>query len=384
MLIRLPALALLFATLASAGGPETRLVPNQPTEGRFVKTKQGFMVPYEQRIPGSNAVIEMVPIPGGSVLLGPLPPPDVDDDNAADPQPITDAPESKPKTVSFGPFWIGKCEITMQQYLPYRRLYYRQKKAEAEAQYGSRKRTMIDPTDVDAVTGPTDIYDPTYNFEYAGDDDSPVPTASQFATRQYTKWLSLLTDQTYRLPLRGEWQHACLAGSHSKYSFGDDEKQLDEFAVYFESRLKDPNTLRVRTRKPNAWGLYDMHGNVSEFVIEDTAKQGLQIGHVACGGNADCDADQCRYDSVLRTTLSWWDDDPDFPISCWWMTSEESRAIGFRIISPLESMTAKQKRIAWDADSEDLTRNINYRLESGRGSVGRVSKPTSTTRRIEQ
>lgn len=64
--------AIFFSGVATAGGPETRLVDEQPSEGRFVKTERGFMVPYQQRIPGSNATIDMLPVPGGSITLEPI------------------------------------------------------------------------------------------------------------------------------------------------------------------------------------------------------------------------------------------------------------------------------------------------------------------------
>ena len=366
----------LFASCVFAGGPETRLLPEQPAAGRFVKTPQGFMVAYDQPIPGSSVVIEMLPVPGGTLTIQPLPPYQQFDDFG---EPVAkDQPAGTAQQVSFGPFWIGKYEITMEQYMPYRQLYYRQKQDESEGVNQANS-----PTDVDAVTGPTDVYDPRYNFEYAGAPASPVTTVSQFAARQYTKYLTLLTGQTYRLPLRSEWQHAALAGSRTRYCYGNDTKRLGEFAVYFENTPIDSLTLRVGTKKPNAWGLNDVHGNVAELVIEDTAITGLRFGHVACGGNADSDAEDCTAESVVRTTVAWWDEDPDFPRSSWWMTSEESRMTGFRIIAPLAPMTDAQKHAYWDADSDQLAEDVQSRLEDGRGSLGRVAPPKTTTRRID-
>ncbi|MCS7465205.1 formylglycine-generating enzyme family protein [Stieleria sp. ICT_E10.1] len=352
-------------------------MPNQPAAGRFVKTVQGFMVPYQQPIPGSNVVIEMLPVPGGTVTIEPPPPFQHFDDFG---KPVAkDQPAGTKQQASFGPFWIGKYEITMEQYLPYRQLYYRQKQ---DASQGINQANS--PTDVDAVTGPTDVYDTRYNFEYAGAPDSPVTTVSQFAARQYTKYLTLLTGQTYRLPLRSEWQHACLAGSRTRYCYGDDVKRLGEFAVYLDNTSDDSLTLRVGTKKPNAWGLHDVHGNVAELVIEDTAVTGLRFGHVACGGNGDSDAEDCTADSVVRTTVEWWDDDPDFPRSSWWMTSEQSRMTGFRIIAPLAPMTDAQKHAYWDADSEQLAEDVQSRLEDGRGSLGRVRAWEPTTSRVDR
>ncbi|MCA9135617.1 MAG: formylglycine-generating enzyme family protein, partial [Planctomycetales bacterium] len=351
----------LWVVSSVAGGPETRLLPQQPATGRFVETDRGFMVPYQQRIPGSGVVIEMVPVPGGEIRLEPI-----------------DPSSGQPKTVSFEPFWIGKFEITMQQYMPYRQLHFTQKRNRPQGidQAGS-------PTDVDAVTSPTEVYDPSFNFQYAGHPDSPMPTASQFAARQYTKYLSLLTGQTYRLPLRSEWQHACLAGSQSGYCFQDGEETVGDYAVYIDNVPDESQSLRVGTKKPNAWGLHDVHGNVSEFVIDDNAVTGMEYGHVACGGNCLSDAKDCTAKSFVRTDQDWWDEDPCFPNSPWWMTSELARVTGFRIVSPLNSLSDAQKKAYWDADSAKLTSDVKSSLDSGRGSFGRVLTTEPTTKTVD-
>ena len=364
---------------AGAVGPDERLALKRPDDGRFVKTDQGYMVPYLQPIPGSNAVIEMVPCPAGKITLFPLPKPVFDDGTVDKNAELLALTNQQPIEISFAAFWIGKFEITMKQFMPYRRLYYQHKK---DRRAGTN--TSNDPTAVDAVTGPTEVYDPLYNFEYAGSDDSPVPTVSQFASRQYTKYISLLTGTEYRLPLRSEWQHACLAGSSGDYCFGNDTERLIQYADYGQGIQADySDKILVGRKKPNDWGLFDVHGNLSEFVIEDSASTGLEYGHVACGGNFESDAANCKATSVIRTTIDWWDQDPDFPQSSWWMTSESARATGFRILSPLEPMTAKQRKTYWDADSEELTENVASRLKWGRGSVGTVTRYRPSTHSVD-
>jgi formylglycine-generating enzyme required for sulfatase activity len=102
--------------------------------------------------------------------------------------------------------------------------------------------------------------------EFKGDDNLPVDTVSWDDSVEFCKNLSQKEGKTYRLPTEAEWEYACRAGTTSKYSFGDSESQLVDYAWYDQN--SDEKTHPVGTLKPNAWGLYDMHGNLAEWCLD--------------------------------------------------------------------------------------------------------------------
>jgi formylglycine-generating enzyme required for sulfatase activity len=113
------------------------------------------------------------------------------------------------------------------------------------------------------------------------------------------------------LPTEAQWEYACRAGSTTRYCFGDDEKQLGEYAWY--NANSSVKTHPVGAKKANAWGIYDMHGNVVEFCQDWYAPYGTQVatdpsgpstgsGRVSRGSGFGYLASQCR--SSARGSVS--------------------------------------------------------------------------------
>jgi len=103
------------------------------------------------------------------------------------------------------------------------------------------------------------------NPSYFNGDDLPVENVSGDNVQEFIKKLNEKegTDK-YRLPSEAEWEYACRAGTTTRYSFGDSESELGDYAWYEDN--SGEKTHPVGQKKPNSWGLYDMHGNVWEWV----------------------------------------------------------------------------------------------------------------------
>jgi formylglycine-generating enzyme required for sulfatase activity len=165
-----------------------------------------------------------------------------------------------------------------------------------------------------AVTqGQWDAVMRTNRSHFTGNPNHPVVRVSWEETQEFIRELTAKEGSTiYRLPTEAEWEYACRAGSTTVYSFGDDPHQLDEYGWYSENARA--RTHPVGQLKPNAWGLYDMHGNVWEWVqdwdgmyspepVTDPRGPSSGLCRVVRGGSWNNSAEVCRSASRYRDML---------------------------------------------------------------------------------
>ncbi|MCZ6597954.1 MAG: formylglycine-generating enzyme family protein, partial [Planctomycetota bacterium] len=194
----------------------------------------------------------------------------------------------------------------------------------------------------------------------------PAICMTQLAAKQYTKWLSLKTGRFYRLPSEAEWEYACRAGTDTAYSFGDDPDELDAYGWFFDNA--DDAYQNVALKQPNPWGLFDMHGNVAEWVLDRYDKNysgalGDEVPRnpvawptelyprVVRGGSWDDDPDLLRSAARRRSTKSWKVQDPQLPKSIWYHT--DANFVGFRVVRPLVEPSNEEKARTWEPDTEN-------------------------------
>jgi formylglycine-generating enzyme required for sulfatase activity len=271
------------------------------------------MKAYRTTIPGTEVPFEMLPIPAGSVTLG-------------------------AHKIPVNAFWMGKHEVTWDEY----RLFMFDEATKQK-----------DPL-VDAVSKPTKPYvEMSFGM---GIDGFPAISMTQHAANKYAEWLSAKTGQFYRLPTEAEWEYACRAGSTTAYSFGDDSAKLGEYA-WFAANSKGAYQ-KVGTKKPNAWGLHDMHGNVMEWTLDAYAPyKGLAWAkatepypHAVRGGSWADPAAALPCSARVGSDPSWKQQDPQLPKSIWYHT--DAQGLGFRLVRPLKTPTAAEMHDYWNSGVE--------------------------------
>ena len=345
MLLRF--LACCVAITVSGSVRATDRAPKSPDEvvGADAKTEPE-MKPYTDVIANGDVTFDLIPIPGGKYLMGS---PDGEEGRNED--------EGPQHEVQIPPFWMGKCEVTWNEYEIWM----------FSLDIQRRELNKVAPTEseklADAVTRPTKPYtDMTFGM---GKEGFPAICMTQLAAKTYCKWLSKKTGRYYRLPTEAEWEYACRAGTTTPYSFGDDASKLGDYAWYFDN--SEDAYHKVGTKKPNPWGLHDMHGNVAEWTLD----QYIPNYYTQCAGKLSVDPwaiptklypqsvrggawddDPAALRSAVRrgSDKDWKQQDPQLPQSIWYFT--DALFLGFRVVRPLVEPTAEEKDKIWNAGAD--------------------------------
>ena len=152
------------------------------------------------------------------------------------------------------PFYMGQTDVTVGQFRQFVKATGYKTQAERE---GGAVRGF--PNGGFKEVANTDWLNPGY----AQTDDHPVVCVSWNDAVEFCQWLSKQEGKTYRLPTEAEWEYSCRAGSKGRWSFGDNEGELWDYARVGGNSQN--HAWPVAGLKANAWGLYDMHGNVEQW-----------------------------------------------------------------------------------------------------------------------
>jgi formylglycine-generating enzyme required for sulfatase activity len=295
------------------------------------KDVQDFEV-YTESIDGTDVNFKMVPIQEGEFMIG-----------SPEDQASREADEGPQKNVKLEAFYMMETELTWDLY----ELFIDKDKS-ATLAYSSDELKVV----ADAVTRPSTPYlDPSFGM---GKRNYPAISMTQYSALVFCKWLSQVTGKFYRLPTEAEWEYACKAGTSTAYSFGDNVDELTDYGWYWDN--SDDKYHEVAQKKPNPWGLYDMHGNVAEWTmdqyqedfygtIEDGATNPWRIPdnlypRSVRGGSWDDDPEALRSAARVRSSKDWQKRDPQIPKSFWWNT--DAPFLGFRVVRPAKEMSKEE------------------------------------------
>ena len=230
----------------------TKKLHSKITSSTQVKL-ESEMKDYSTKIPESGAEYHMIAVPGGEFKMG-----------SNEKERGRQKSEGPLREVKISPFWIGKHEVTWNEYEKFMIDGGRRNKD------GTKQFPSPDDSDVDLISRPTKPYvEMTFGM---GKDDYPAISMTQHAALQYCKWLSAQTGHFYRLPTEAEWEYACRAGTETMYSFGNKENDLHKYGWFIDN--SNFKYQKVGKKLPNPWGIHDMHGNVAEWTMDILSQKG--------------------------------------------------------------------------------------------------------------
>jgi formylglycine-generating enzyme required for sulfatase activity len=285
---------------------------------------------YKVTIPNTTVTYGMAPIPAGEFTMG---------SSAAGAKPD----EQPLHKVRLDAFWMQTHEVTWDSYLMF--------------MFADQAKESVKPDAlVDALSRPTA---PHLEMSFGrGNSGFPAISMTQHAANKYAQWLSAKTGEFYRLPTEAEWEYACRAGGPPAL----DPAALADHAWYLTNSPAPPFTAgtyhKVATKKPNAWGLHDILGNVMEWTLDQYApytdaaaanpwvKSTAAYPHAVRGGSWNDEAARVTCTARVASHPSWKRQDPQLPKSIWYMT--DAQWLGFRLVRPATLPTAEEMYRAWN------------------------------------
>ena len=285
---------------------------------------------------GEKVSFEMVLIPAGSFQMG----------SPADEAGRRDD-EGPQHEVRLDNFYLCTTETTIGLFMA----YYQETVTAKRDLLGMQEEKKKEDGNVDAITGPTPVYgDMTMGYNQK----HPAMGMTWHNAMTFCRWLSQKTGKQYRLPTEAEWEYACRAGTTNVFGVTSDAGQMKDYG-WFEGSA-DNETNELGKKKSNAWGLYDMSGNVREWVhdfysataYQEAARQkpavnpkGPESGqvHVARGGDYSCKVQELRCAARAFEEPWWRAGDPQIPKSQWWLP--EMDIIGFRVACSVDAGAKK-------------------------------------------
>lgn len=245
-----------LSTTAWGGESSVRPIRELPEANAAAEKEMKHYAELIELLPGRDVKFEMVPIPGGKFTMG--------SPESEDKRESSEGPQHE---VELAPFWMGKHEVTWDTYEVFM----------LSMDKMQRDTTKTAPSELDkvadAVARPTKPYtDMSFGMGKPG---YPAICMTQTAAKEYCNWISAKTGRYYRLPTEAEWEYACRAGTTTAYSWGDDPEGGKDYAVFDDGMIA--GYAKVGTKKPNPWGLYDMHGNVCEWTLDQFSAHGRTL-----------------------------------------------------------------------------------------------------------
>jgi len=295
-------------------------------EGQNKKSAAPKPAPYKVTIPNTTVSYGMAPIPAGEFTMGSGAP-------GAKPD------EQPPHKVKLDAFWMQTHEVTWDAYLMFMFTDQAREKEHPDAL-------------VDALSRPTA---PHLEMSFGrGNQGFPAISMTQYAASKFAEWLSAKTGEFYRLPTEAEWEYGCRAGGGAA--------PLDEYAWYKKNSpqgsFSSGTYHTIGTKKPNAWGLYDMLGNVMEWTLDQyapyaaseqqnpTVPSKTAYPHAVRGGSWNDDEPAVTCTTRVKSDASWKRQDPQLPKSVWYMT--DAQWLGFRLVRPANLPSALDMYRAWN------------------------------------